>query len=344
MISAKQKKTAQIALDKKAKQTYLKELQISDDQLKAFVRSKKISQKKKKVEFKEYSVYKSNFYAKISNNFMENLTFIFTIKFPKIYQKLSSDIQLANLQILTKTYISIMFFSSIISFPIITIFSFILFGGIFRSLLFGFLSIFLTLLIFYYYPYSTISGRNKKIKSDLVYATIHMAAISGSGAQPLKIFKLLLDSHEYRNLESEIKKILNYVNLFGYSLSNALKAVSLTTPSYELKELLNGMVSSIETGGDIRNYLQEKAKDTLNTYKLDQQKHVSILSTYSDIYTGVFISAPLLFLVTMAILDKISPTIGNMSIATIATIGTFGLIPFVNVLFIIFMNITQPEL
>jgi len=56
------------------------------------------------------------------------------------------------------------------------------------------------------------------------------------------------------------------------------------------------------------------------------------------------IAAPLLFLVTMAILDKISPTIGGMQISTLASIGTYVALPVVNVLFILFLNITQTEM
>ena len=82
-----------------------------------------------------------------------------------------------------------------------------------------------------------------------------MGAIAGSGASPISIFNLILNSGEYKGLEGEIRKIVNYVNLFGYDLSTALKAVSLTTPSQEFKDLLTGIIASTETGGDLKSYL-----------------------------------------------------------------------------------------
>ena len=45
-----------------------------------------------------------------------------------------------------------------------------------------------------------------------------MAAVAGSGAQPIAMFNLVLSSEEYKGIRDEIKKIVNYVNLFGYDI------------------------------------------------------------------------------------------------------------------------------
>ena len=170
-----------------------------------------------------------------------------------------------------------------------------------------------------------------------------MAAIAGSGAQPISMFRLLLNSGEYKGLESEIKKIVNYVNLFGYDLSTALKTVSSTTPSKRFKDVLSGLAATIESGGSLKSYLSSMAEDTMNTYKLDRKKYVESLSTYSDIYTGVLIAAPLLFLVTLAIINVLGGAIGGIGVATIAIFGTYVAIPVLNIMFVLFLNIIQPE-
>ncbi len=309
---------------------------------------KKYSEKIKKsrenfsVKPKEYSVYGSNFYAKLSNQVMGNLTFYLTTKYDNFFKGLYADLRLSDIKLFSKTYISIILFSTAISFPIITLIA-MLFTQFPLALLIGFFGMIATLFISYYYPKSLVNDRSNKIKYDLVFATVHMSAIAESGAQPISMFKLLLDSKEYKYLDPELKKILNYVNLFGYSLTTALRSVAATTPSYEFKELLNGIVSTIETGGDIKSYLKDKSSDTLTQYRLDQERYSAKLSTYSDMYTGILIAAPLLFLVTLAILEKISPTIGSVSISTISLVGTYFVLPLVNILFIVFLNLTKSE-
>ncbi len=323
----------------------LERLNINAADVKKFVKSQQKPKSKKIVSSEiEYTVYKSNSYGKISNAVAKPITVALMRKYSSSLKQLFQSLRLADIKVLSSTYISMTIFSSIVAFPIATLIYFLFTLNIFTALLIGLLATFLTLIIFYYYPFSIIKSRSKKIKTDLVFAVVHMAAISGSGIQPVKIFNLLLDSGEYKYLESELRKITNYINLFGYSLSTALRSVAAQTPSYELKELLNGIVATIETGGDLKKYLQDKAADTLATYRLDQKKYTDTLSTYSDVYTGILIAAPLLFLVTLAILDKISPDIGGIKISVIATFGTYIAIPLINVGFIIFLNLTQPEM
>lgn len=321
-----------------------KELPTVDSQeLKDFVKEQQKQKRLKISQKKDYSIYISKSYARYSNQIVEKITFYLLKKYPKFFERLTRNIKLADIKIFSKTYISMMLFSSFLAFPVFAIITELFTFNIGLSLLIGILGIFVTFAGFYFYPNSILGGRNRKIKNDLVFAIVHMAAISGSGAQPIKIFKLLVESREYRHLNPEIRRILNYSNLFGYSLSTSLRAVASTTSSYELKEVLSGMVATIETGGDLKDYLKDKAEDTLNSHRLEQEKYTQKLATYSDIYTAVLVAAPLLFLVTLTILDKIAPNLGSVSIAQIASLGTYLGIPLVNIAFILFLNLTSQE-
>lgn len=341
---AEQKKVMQeTKTTKRPKTEYTDFSELEKKFLRKFIDSKKKSKSIKEFLEEEYSIYKSNFYAKISNQVMGNLTLYLTNKYSQFFIGLYKNIKMANIRLLSKTYISIMLFSSILAFPILTLLS-LIFVNIFMALFIGIVGIFATLFVIYFYPKSILNDRKKKIKYDLVFAIVHMAAISESGAQPISMFRLLLESREYKYLDPEIKRILNYVNLFGYNLSTALKTVAATTPSYELKELLNGIIAAIETGGDLKKYMQDKADDALSQYKLDQEKYTSRLETYSDLYTGILIAGPLLFLITLTILDKVSPTLGTLKISTIAAAGTYFFIPLINIGFIIFLNLTKTEI
>lgn len=319
----------------------LKKIDVDIAEIKRFAKEYK---KKKQTKELSYTVYKTNPYAKISNYFMENLTFNITRKYPNFFQPLYESLKLANIKLLSKTYIDIMLFSTILIFPISTIIYLIVFLSIIKALALGIITSLATFAFIYLYPHTIIKTKRMKIKTELVFAIIHMAAVSGSGTPPHRIFKLLIESKEYPELEWELKRIINNMNIFGYNLVTSLKIVASTTPSGDLKELLNGMVSTIETGGDITTYLKDKAEDSLNQYRLDQRKYLETISNYSDIYTGILIAAPLLLIITLAILEKISPTIGGLQISTIAAVGTYLGMPLINIAFLTFINILQPEL
>ncbi len=319
----------------------LKKMDVNISEIKRFAKEQK---RKKQTKELSYTVYKTNPYAKTSNYFMENLTFNITRKYPNFFQPLYDSLKLANIKLLSKTYIDIMLFSTIIAFPISSIIYLIFFLSIIKALILGFITSLVIFAFIYLYPHTIIKTKRRKIKTELVFAIIHMAAVSGSGTPPHRIFKLLIESKEYPELEWELKRIINNMNIFGYNLVTSLKIVASTTPSGDLKELLNGMVSTIETGGDITTYLKDKAEDSLNQYRLDQRKYLEMISNYSDIYTGVLIAAPLLLIITLAILEKISPTLGGLQISTIAAVGTYLGLPLINIAFLTFINILQPEL
>jgi archaellum biogenesis protein FlaJ (TadC family) len=212
-----------------------------------------------------------------------------------------------------------------------------------RTFVFSLVVLMGTFTSFYLYPASVANTRRRNIKEDLPFAIIHMSAVAGSGAQPIAMFDLILASGEYKGLEGEVIKIVNYVNLFGYDLGTALKAVANTTPSKPFRELLLGITSTVEGGGSLKDYLSGKADEAMTTYRLERKKYVEVLSTYSDMYTGILIAAPLLFMTTLAIINVLGGKIGGLEVSTLSSIGVYGVIPILNILFMLFLNIVQPE-
>ena len=109
------------------------------------------------------------------------------------------------------------------------------------------------------------------------------------------------------------------------------------------KDVLDGIVNTITSGGDLKEYLNAMADEALTTYKLERQKAVEQIGTYSDIYTTILIAAPLLFFVTLAIIQTMGGELGGISVATISSFGTYLVIPLMNVGFIIFIDAVQPK-
>ncbi|MBI2673218.1 type II secretion system F family protein [Candidatus Woesearchaeota archaeon] len=296
-----------------------------------------------------YTLYKTNKLAKIANRFFEKITLNLVKKYPEAFSTLKNSLKQSDLPILSNSYISVLLLFTVIGALVGFLASLLLINmfvvlRIINSILIGIIAGVAVFFLLYLYPSFIVNSRKKKIKSDLPFVILHMAAIAGSGAQPIAMFNLVLGSEEYPGLKNEIKKIVNYVNLFGYDLPTALKAVSNTTPSKAFKELLNGIVTVIESGGSIKDYLQAKSDEALVTYKLERKKYVETLATYSDVYTGLLIAAPLLFFVTIAIIQIIGGEIAGLSATTIASIGTFVVIPLLNIGFLVFLNLTQEEL
>ncbi len=237
---------------------FLKEKSVTDDKL---IREFVEAYKKKKIKPKKikYVAYKTNFYNVFANKLFGEFSKKLIKDYPKYFRDLQRTLKLSNFKIFSNTYVSVGILSTLITVFLIFNLSILYFMdfGVFSFVKYIALSLLIGLVVlvgFYYYPRIIIDTRRREIKSVLPFAIIHMAAVAGSGAQLSTVFSMLVESGEYKGLEGEIKRIMNYVNLFGYNMTTALKSVANTTPSPEFKELLNGLIETIESGGSLKNY------------------------------------------------------------------------------------------
>ncbi len=334
-----------VKVSKKQKKLLVKELGLD-----TFPVKRMLKRKEQPALDLPYTVYKEKSYGKIANIFFRGMS----LRLSKHhFRDLRQSIVRADIRMLSTTYISSMLLTTFLAFLLV-------FAGVFaygiifnpdanminlilRSSGFAIFAALIVYFLYYTFPIMIANHHRRAIKNDLPFVIIHMAAVAGSGAQPISMFHLVLSTGEYKGVEREIKKILNYVNLFGYSLTSALRAVSITTPNNELKDLLNGIVSVVESGGDLKFYLKGKADDAFNNYKLERKRYVEALSTYSDIYIGVLLAAPLLFIVTLTIINLLGGTIAGFSVNTLAFFGTFVGMPLLNIAFLAFLHLVQPE-
>ncbi len=324
-------------------------MNIEKDKVKRFI--KDLGKKDKiTIKLEKFTIYEPSKFGKLSNKLFQEYTKKIVNKYPKFFSQINLDLKTANIQIFSSTYLSMALFSAIIA--SVLLLSLLTIITVPKTIL-SFLTIFLltalvpfaTLFAFYYYPKTLIMSRSKAIKNELPFALIHMEAVAGSGARLIDIFTMLLESKEYTALSGEIKRILNYTNLLGYNLTTALKAVAKDTPSEAFKEVLSGIANVIETGGSLKQYLRDKSMDELNDYRLERKRYVEVVSTYSEIYTALLITAPLLFIVILTIIAGIGESdIAGVSIDLIQKAGTFFVIPLLNIGFIIFINLVQPEM
>jgi flagellar protein FlaJ len=219
---------------------------------------------------------------------------------------------------------------------------------IFISLVSGFfvgsISGFVILTFFHSYPMQAITSKKRSIEANLPFAMNHMAAIAASGVQPSVMFKLLTRAEEYGEISMSARRIMRNIEAFGMDVTSAIREVANRTPSSEFKQFLYGVVSTIETGGDLKRYLQNSAREALFEYRLKREKYLATLSTYADFYTAVLIAAPLFFISILSVMSMVSGQLLGISIPTVMRIGIYGLIPFLNIMFVLFIHFTQPAL
>lgn len=317
---------------------------------------KRLRKKEKKI--KKIKLKKPSKYVQFSNRLFSE--FSISLINQGMFKGLKRDLIKANMQFLSKSYVSVMFLTTIIS-SIISLFALVFFlffsigpelpiitlakNGIGERLLSFFWIIFvipcLTFLSMYVYPSLEKNAISNKIEQELPFATIHMSAISGSMVEPSKIFSIIISTKEYPSLEKELFKLLNEINIFGHDLVTGLRNIAFSTPSKKLAELLNGMATTITSGGDLPEFFDKRAQTLLFEYRLEREKYTKSAETFMDIYISVVIAAPMILMLLLMMM-KISGLGISLPTSLITLMMILG-VSVVNIIFLTFLHLKQPN-
>jgi len=258
---------------------------------------------------------------------------------------LSSDIK-----ILLRTWVSMLLMTTVVVYAasfIGVIITYVFFQFEFTSFLYYIMFIpvlfaSFSFLLFYVYPIQKSKNISKSIENNLPFALAHMNSITSSGIPPEFMFELLTDYSEYGAIAIQSKNIVKNIKGFGMSSVDSLNNVAKRTPNIAFRQILMGISSTIEKGGDLRNYLEEMSEKSLFEYRLKREKFLKTLSTYADIYTAFMITAPLLMLSALVMMGIIGGQVLGLGVTDILFLITWIIIPAMNVCFLAFIHVTYP--
>ena len=311
-------------------------------------KQKEEQNKKEKVSESEYLKISSKLFSKTSRKLLGN----------KSFQKMQDELIKANLKFTPVGYLSTILFTSFLSvfvagflflfflffnfgatLPIITRATETINVRLFKVFWILFALPIGTFLMMYIYPSLEKSSAEHVINSELPFATIHMAAISGSMINPIDIFKIISSTKEYPALEKEFTKMINEINIYGYDIVSALKNTAKNSPSKKLGELLNGLATTLNSGGDLPKFFDERSQTLLFNYRIQQQQEAKSAETSMDMYISLLIAVPMILMLLMMIM-KLSGLGIAMSVSMIGLLVTLGVV-ILNIIFLVFLQLKR---
>ena len=313
-------------------------------------KKEKAAKKPKQKKTNKYSEISSQFFSKVSKKLLGTESF----------KTLERDLIKANLDYAPTGYISMILFTTVLA-TIIGgfVFLFFLFFNVeatvpfltrasesinirfFKVFWILFLSPIGTFVMMYFYPSMEKKSAESKINLELPFASIHMAAISGSMINPIKIFEIIISTKEYPAIEKEFTKMLNEINVYGSDLVNAMKNSAKNTSSKKLSELLNGLATTINSGGDLVKFFEKRSESLLFEYKIEKEKATKHAESFMDVYISVLIAAPMVIMLLMMMM-KISGLGLSASVSAITLVIILG-VTMLNIGFITFLHLKRKE-
>jgi flagellar protein FlaJ len=209
--------------------------------------------------------------------------------------------------------------------------------------LFAFIPIFSTVLIYFYflsYPSSKAKMRGKKIDLHLPYALNFISAMSSAGITPSEIFRSLSKQNIYDEIQEESLWIYRDVSLLGKDIISSIKANINRTPSEKFKEFLQGVIVTVQSGGALKAYFMAKADQYARENHIAQKQRIESIGIMAEAYVTAAVAGILLIIIIIPLLMIITnrPVEELMSLYFIVGFA----LPMIHILFAVsLLNMTQ---
>jgi flagellar protein FlaJ len=276
-----------------------------------------------------------------------------TGRFIPLFKDLEQTLQQSGLKINFKAYVSLTVLASLlISLSVAVVLPVVLFFvsnvPLESAILFGFGGALFTsafsVIGFYLYPVYCADKHKRELDDELPFTTGYMAILANAGVSPEKIFHSLSNLNVPLAASTEAKEVVKNINLFGLDVISALEKASSRTPSEKFRDTIEGIISTIHTGGNLGAFLREKFRTAMKLKRLSLKKYADSLSVLSEVYVALLLTGPLLLVIMVSVMSVLGGgELGMLSPDLLLSLLTYLLIPVCAVIFLIILDATSPK-
>jgi flagellar protein FlaJ len=270
-----------------------------------------------------------------------------------LFRDLDVDLQKSGIKVNFKAYASLTIFFSILSsitvfalvpclaffafeVPLLPAFLFGLGGSLFAGAI--------TTIGFYGYPIYRADSIRRQLEDELPFTTGYMAILSSAGVSPENIFNSISKLPVPLAASSQAKVIVRDVNLFGTDVISALEEASRRTPSERYKEIMEGLISTIRSGGDLSVYLRDKSRHYMKLKRVSLKKYSDTLSMLAEFYVTILLTGPLMLVIMLTVMTMLGGGgLGMLSPDLLLNLLTYVGVPLGAIVFLIILDASSPK-
>ncbi|GAA0658475.1 type II secretion system F family protein [Salarchaeum japonicum] len=151
------------------------------------------------------------------------------------------------------------------------------------------------------------SERRRRIDATLERNVAFMYALSRSGMAFPEILRILARNRDvYGETATEISVAVKDIDLFGADVIGAMRRMANRTPSDEFSEFCENLVSVLQSGQSLPNFLRDEYEYYKEESESQQQQFLELLATLAEGYVTVFVAGPLFLITILVIVGLVS--------------------------------------
>jgi flagellar protein FlaJ len=270
-----------------------------------------------------------------------------------LFRDLDKSLMKSGMGITFKAYVSAIVLASlsvsislIIAVPAVLYFIFEF--SLFQSFLFGAgASLFagaITVIGFYSYPSYRADSLKRNLEDDLPFTAGYMSILAGAGVPPDFIWHSLAQVDASLSISNVARTIVRDIELFGYDAISALEATSKRTPSERFKELLEGFISVVHSGGSLEKYLSDRSQQYLKLKQIALSRFSDTLGVLAEFYVTLMVAGSLIFVVMLAVMAMLGGGgVGFLDSRLLLQLLTYIGLPIGSAVFLVVLDMFSPK-
>ena len=169
-------------------------------------------------------------------------------------------------------------------------------------------------------PTSKVKSRAKRIDRFLPYAANFINTMSVAGISPAEIFEALANVELYGEIQKEAKKIITEINMMGIDTVTALKNAIKISPSDKFKEFIQGILSTIQSGSELGPYFERCVEKYMTRDLFERKKNLESLAIMAESFVVTVIAFPLFLVIIISVMGLTSGGIDFIFLYIIAIV------------------------
>ena len=262
-------------------------------------------------------------------------------KFAASSPEMRNQILKSNLRITPEALVSLALFSAVLSIiPVVVC----VVLGLVLHVLFLFLVVIAPPIVFvliWNLPKASASSRSEAIENELPMLIGFLGVLSGGGVSPISTLRRISGMGKvFPASAKEAKRILVDIDVFGTDPITAFETAAKYMPNKSFAEFLYGYTTVLKVGGDVKNYVNNKLKETLDQSTSKVRRITDSVGTLAEAYLTV----TAVMGITLFSLFQLEGVIAHND-SGLQTLFLFSylVVPAISGLFIFIIDGTQPK-
>jgi flagellar protein FlaJ len=264
----------------------------------------------------------------------------FSPKFLSSIFEFKDHLARAGIQIYPETYVSLMFFVSLLTLPVSVVALVLLYFTKLLPLIFLIPIPAYVMVGFIVLPMSRASERASALEREMPYSATYITVMASGGIPPYMSFKRLTKVELLPAMRKEAKLLIRDVEIFGVDPLSALEKAGKNNPLDIFRDFVSGYASTVIIGGDVIHFLETKAQDIFKTRSLRVKSAAERLGMLLESFIIIMVLMSLCFYILFSV-ESIYST--GMDMGSGVIMYTYVFTPLLSVVFLYLAHGMQPK-